>query len=76
MSKVKAVKIHNSYKTYDDNEALWEVDATLTFADGTSRRYEFDWVRAGHMHALKHPRSADAQEMFEDLLERDSSRVA
>ena len=68
MKKVKAVKIHEVVEGWDDGDPLYEVDATLTFDGGNKVRYYFDWVRAGHLRALKKPKSKDAYEMLSDLV--------
>ena len=68
---VKSVKIHEIIEGWDDNDPLYEVDATLTFSDGKKERHCFEWVRAGHLHSLKHPRSKYAEEDLKDLLEKD-----
>jgi hypothetical protein len=64
--KITAVKIHKLNKDWDDGDPLYEVTATLTFADGSKQKYEFDWVRAGHLYGLRHPRTRD-EDILEDL---------
>lgn len=74
--KVKSVKIHERLIDWDDNDPLYEVDATLTFVDGTKERFTFDWVRAGHLHSLRHPKSKYADEDFRYLIESTGACIA
>lgn len=74
--KVKSVKIHELIKDWDDNDPLYEVDATFTFVDGTKERFTFDWVRAGHLHSMRHPRAEEAQEDFRYLIESTGACIA
>lgn len=70
LKPIKAIKIHSINEDHDDGDPLYEVEATITYKDGLKKRYTFEWVRAGHLHALKHPKSRDPemQEFLEYLI--------
>lgn len=57
----KSVTIHKISEGWDDGDPLYEVDCTITFEDGTEERCYFDYIRAGQLHSLEHPRSKSAR---------------
>lgn len=67
----KKIDVHDVLEGEDDHEPLYQVHATLHHSNGSKRSYRFDWVRKGHLHALKHPKAKGSDGMLKDLMDRN-----